>query len=281
MTANPALRVSAPWLQLREPADSDARSLTLASHAARYVAGRATAEPEPTVIYDLGCGTGSMVRWLAPRLPGAQHWVLLDHDEDLLATAATAYRGTAADGAPVTLEARPVDLTELEPAHLRGAAMVTASALVDLLTAHELDRLVSTVTAVGCPALVTVSVVGRVRLRPRDALDPVIAEGFDRHQRRAVSERTLMGPDAAGYLGAAFERAGAQVVSRRSPWQLGASHAALTAEWLCGWVEAAGEQCPELQPAAAPYRERRLAQARDGRLTVTVHHRDLWVVPHG
>ena len=36
------------------------------------------------VIHDLGCGTGSMGRWLAPRLPGPQHWVLHDRDADLL-----------------------------------------------------------------------------------------------------------------------------------------------------------------------------------------------------
>lgn len=276
MTAHPALRVSAPWLELREPADTAARSLDLVGHAGQRLAGS-----EPQVIYDLGCGTGAMVRWLAPRLPGAQRWVLLDHDEDLLGTAATAYRERAADGAPVSIETRALDLSQLEPADLPGAALVTASALVDLLTGPELDRLVSTVTTLRCPALVTLSVVGHVQLRPRDPLDSVVAEAFDQHQRRTVGARTLMGPDAVGYLATAFARAGAGVVSRPSPWRLGASHAALAAEWLSGWVTAACEQRPELTGVAQPYRERRLAHALDGRLTVTVHHRDLWVEPRG
>jgi hypothetical protein len=233
------------------------------------------------VVYDLGSGTGAMARWLAPLLPGPQHWVLLDHDEDLLAAADPAYGGHAADGAPVTVETRPFDLSELEPGHLSGATMVTASALVDLLTAPELDRLVSTVTALACPALVTLSVVGRVRLRPHNPLDPVVAEAFDRHQRRTVGGRTLLGPDAVGHLASAFARAGARVVSRPSPWRLTATDATLAAEWFSGWVAAACEQRPDLAAVAAPYRERRLAQAADGRLRVTVHHSDLWVVPHG
>ena len=103
--------------------------------------------------------------------------------------------------------------------------MVTASALVDLLTAPELDRLVSTVTALACPALVTLSVVGRVRLRPHDPLDPVVAEAFDLHQRRTVGGRTLLGPDAVGHLATAFARAGARVLSRPSPWRLEATDA--------------------------------------------------------
>lgn len=281
MTAEPALRVSAPWLQLREEADCAARSRALASYAARYVAGRPAPGREPSLVYDLGSGTGAMARWLAPLLPGPQHWVLLDHDEDLLAAADTAYLGPAADGAPVTIETRRVDLTELEPGDLSGATMVTASALVDLLTAQELERLVSAVTALACPALVTLSVVGRVRLRPHDPLDTVMAEAFDLHQRRTVGDRTLLGPDAVGYLAAAFARAGARVVSRPSPWRLKASDATLAAEWFSGWVAAACEQRPELAAVAAPYRERRLAQAADGRLRATVHHSDLWVVPHG
>ena len=54
------------------------------------------------VIHDLGCGTGAMGRWLAPLLPGPQHWVVHDRDADLLAVAAADPPGPAADGAAVT-----------------------------------------------------------------------------------------------------------------------------------------------------------------------------------
>ncbi len=60
------------------------------------------------MIHDLGCGTGAMGRWLAPLLPGPQHWVLHDRDADLLEVAAADAPGPAADGAPVTVEARRI-----------------------------------------------------------------------------------------------------------------------------------------------------------------------------
>jgi hypothetical protein len=48
-------------------------------------------------------------------------------------------------------------------------------------------------------------------------------------------------------------------------------------EWLDGWVAAACEQEPALDADA--YRERRLEQAAAGRLSVTVDHADLLVLP--
>ena len=71
------VRVSAAWLDLREPADAAARSLDLVRILlAHWPADR------PTVVHDLGSGSGSMGRWLAPHLPGPQHWVLHDRDGD-------------------------------------------------------------------------------------------------------------------------------------------------------------------------------------------------------
>ena len=67
-----------------------------------------------------------MGRWLAPLLPGPQHWVLHDRDADLLALAAVDVP------AGVTVEPRLGDVTQLEPDDLAGATLVTASALMAL-----------------------------------------------------------------------------------------------------------------------------------------------------
>ena len=40
----------------------------------------------PIVVHDLGSGTGSMMRWLAPLLPGPQTWVLHDIERKPLFT---------------------------------------------------------------------------------------------------------------------------------------------------------------------------------------------------
>ena len=74
MSAAPVL-VSPEWLCLREPADAAARSAELADRLGRHLAAAGR-----LVIHDLGGGSGAMGRWLAPRLPGPQHWVVHDRD---------------------------------------------------------------------------------------------------------------------------------------------------------------------------------------------------------
>ena len=54
-------------------------------------------------------------------------------------------------GSLVTVETRQGDVTRLRPEDLAGASLVTASALLDILTADELDRLVRCCVAAGCP----------------------------------------------------------------------------------------------------------------------------------
>jgi hypothetical protein len=127
--------------------------------------------------------------------------------------------------------------------------------------------------------LFTLSVTGRVEIGPGDALDPLVADAFNAHQRRTAGDRTLLGPDAVAAAVDEFSRRGCDVVVRPSPWQLGPADAALAAEWLSGWVDAACEQRPELCAAAEPYVRRRLADAAAGRLRVTVDHVDLLALP--
>jgi hypothetical protein len=229
------------------------------------------------VIHDLACGTGAMGRWLAPVLLGPQHWVLHDRDTDLLEVAAAHPPGFAADGAAVTIETKPSDITRLRPADLAGATLITASALLDLLTAEELAELIAVGAGPGCPMLVTLSVVGHVELTPADHLDRRVAAAFDAHQRRVTERGRLLGPDAVALAVDQLSRLGAEVLVRPSPWRLGASHADLTAEWFTGWVGAAGEQQVELAAEAELYIRRRLAQAAAGELAVTVDHVDLLV----
>jgi hypothetical protein len=257
------VRVSAGWLVLREPADADARSAELAERLVSHLpAGR-------LVIHDLGGGSGAMARWLAPRLPGPQHWVVHDRDADLLELAVADAPSTAG----VSVEARRSDVTRLAPDDLAGASLITASALLDLLTADELTRMLG-----GCrphPMLLALTVVGRVALSPPDPLDARIGAAFNAHQRRG----RRLGPDAVAFATAQLRATGAEVLVRPSPWRLGAAHAELIAEWLDGWVGAACEQEPALAAAAGAYADRRLAQAAAGELAVTVDHADLLVLP--
>lgn len=268
------VRVSRGWLALREPADAAARARDLAERLAQL-----GPPGDRWVIHDLGGGTGSMGRWLAPRLPGAQQWVIHDRDADLLESAALNLPGPAADGAAVTVEPRHSDLSRLRPSDLAGASLITASALLDMMTRHELAGLLTVCADAACPVLLTLSVVGRVSLIPEDPLDRRVAAAFNDHQRRPTERGLLLGPDAVAFAVEEFGRLGREVLVRPSPWRLGASEADLTAEWFTGWIAAAREQDAELAAETEPYTSRRLAQARAGQLLVTVEHADLLVLP--
>src|SRR5918994_1221185 len=268
------IRVSGRWLAHRESADAAARAPDLIEHLGRHLPATGR-----RVIHDLGCGTGAMGRWLAPRLSGPQHWVVHDWDADLLEVAAADLPSPAADGAAVTVETKHSDITRLHPGDLADATLITASALLDLLTEDELAGLVAVCVGAGCPALLTLSVVGRVNLSPADPLDRRMAAAFDAHQRRTTEGGRLLGPDAVAVALKRFRRLGAKVLVRPSPWRLGALQADLAAEWFTGWVGAACEQQVELAAEADAYIRRRLAEATEGQLAVTVDHADLLVLP--
>jgi SAM-dependent methyltransferase len=237
---------SPEWLALREPADAAARSTALLPPLVEALAGRQT-----VVVHDLGCGTGSMARWLAPRLPAPQRWVLHDHDPALLAVAASAVGGA---------ETRVGDLTS---ADLRDADLVTASALLDLLTAAQIEDMARACS--GRPVLLALSVAGGVRFARPDPLDEAFQDAFNDHQRRGG----LLGPDAVPAAERAFTAHGARVLTAASPWRL--SGGPLAEQWLAGWVGAAREHRPDLP---ADYLDR-----RRGHLDVEVRHTDLLALP--
>ncbi|MFD9093433.1 class I SAM-dependent methyltransferase [Streptomyces collinus] len=267
-------RYAPEWLQLREPADAAARAADLLDPLRDRLAALPDREGG-LVVHDLGCGTGSMGRWLAPRLDGAQHWVLHDRDPYLLHFAAVASPRSAADGSRVSVETRRGDVARLTPDALAGASLVTASALLDVLTDEEIDALAAACAGAGCPALLTLSVAGRVELGPADPLDAELTEAFNAHQRRTG----LLGPDAVTVACEAFAERGMTVRLHPSPWRLGPEHAALTAQWLRGWVGAAVEQRPELRERAERYLGERLAACEAGELEVVVQHSDLLALP--
>jgi len=273
MTTGP-VRASSEWLRLREPADAAARASELVEKVRSYLPTRGGA-----TIHDLGCGTGSMAHWLAVQLPGPQHWVMYDRDDELLTLAAANPPDTAPDGAPVTMETRRRDITRMELVELAGAALITASALLDMMTAEELERLVVTSAGADCPVLITLTVTGRVEITPAEPFDQSVTDAFTAHQRRTTSAGKLLGPDAVGAAVDGFTQLGLEVLVRPSPWRLGAGQAALAAAWFTGWLARACEQRPDLRAHARSYATRRLAEASAGDLSVTVHHQDVLVRP--
>jgi hypothetical protein len=262
------------WLALREGADGDARAGELVEALREYLPDNGV------VVRDLGCGTGSLGRWLAGRLTGPQRWILHDREPELLALARDGMPRASLDGRPVTAVTEERDVTGLGADELAGTSLVCGSALLDLLTAEELDAIAESCVAAGCAVYLTLSVLGRVELTPADPLDAEIVDAFNAHQRRTVRGRRLLGPDAVSHAVETFESLGATVAVADSPWHLGPADTALTASWLNGWIDAAREQRPDLTAKTADYRRRRLAAAATGELQAVVHHGDLLALPH-
>lgn len=267
------VQTSSAWLALREREDARARSRELAEAAAARLG-----EP-PIVVHDLGSGAGSMMRWLAPFLPGPQTWVLHDWNEDLLQSALDNPLPADAHGRPVSIVTRTGELERLGEGDLHGASLVTASALLDVLTSEEVHAVAAACIAAGAPALFSLSVTGRVELRPRHPDDEAFRVAFNAHQLRTVHGRRLLGPHAAAVTRGLFLQAGWHVRPVDTPWVLGADAPRLTAEWLEGWTDAALEYEPRLRSAAPAYLQLRRAQLRRDELTAVVHHRDLLAWP--
>ena len=267
------LEVSSDWLALREGEDATARSGDLAAHIPPLLPhGRHT-------VHDLGSGTGSLMRWLAPLLPGPQTWVLHDWNEALTARAFDGPRPLDTGGAPVAIRTSVGELDRLTAADLGGASLVTASALLDVLTAAEAHAIVDACVLAGVPVFLSLSVTGEVELRPWDARDKAVGDAFNAHQRREVGGRRLLGRYAGPIVRGLFEQAGWRVRQARTSWHLDDHEPRLLREWFDGWVGAAEEQEPELVETLDGYRELRGRQLDRGELSAVVYHLDVLAWP--
>ena len=251
--------------RLREPADAAARSVALVGHAAS-----APAADGAVGVHDLGCGTGSMARWLAPLLPAPSDWVLHDRDADLLAVA-VAIPATPTD-APQS-QTRSDDITRLPDDELDDASLLTPPHF-STCSPDGAERFVGSLRACEVPRAHQLSVTGRVELVPAGPLDPRI-QSPSTPTSAGASRRGLLGPDAS----TAPPRSSPTRPLRhraQSPWHSRRTSAALISAWLTGWVGAAVEQDPDLAEAATAYLQRRLQELAAGRLHVTVHHEICW-----
>ena len=272
MVARP---VPADWLALRRRADHQAReaALDLLDVLIAHLSARGV---EELVVVDIGAGTGSNQAWLAPRLPGRQRWVLVDHDADLLglggADGADAVDGVTTERAVATVD----ELGALVPQH--GEVLLTCAALLDLLSTAELETLAGVIAPTGEPghaALLSLSVTGQVALTPSHPSDSVVAAAFDAHQRREGRP----GPEGAAVMARALRRRGAYVEPRATDWVLGAQDEGLLARYVDDRAAVAVEHDPDLAAVVRGWRDTRERQLRDGVLRARVGHLDLLALP--
>jgi SAM-dependent methyltransferase len=273
------------WLSAREPCDHAVRSPELADRFAAALG----ATP---LLIDLGCGTGSNLRYLAPRIAGPNRWHGVDNDPVLLRAAPRALRRWASDHGWAT-QLRGEDLILARPAGEigvtfavgdlarkglpgdAGVAGVTGSALLDLTSARWLESFAEACR--GTPLLMALSFDGRLAFEPAAPEDEDVRVRFVAHQRTDKGFGPALGPEAAAYLADRLKACGCAVAIERSDWQLGAADGALLRATVEGIIDAVDKIAPDrsLQRWAARRRE----QVANGDLRLTVGHVDLLALP--
>jgi hypothetical protein len=291
---------SASWLQLREPADRQARADALigwlcdASDSARP-------RPDPLPVLDLGAGTGANLRHLAPKLRGRQQWRCVDQDAGLLEDLCeqtehwAAAEGARIDGSRVPLSlagagweaaiwTEQVDFaTGATPDLLPRDGLVTASALLDLVSEEWLERLIARCRDARCSLLFALTYDGRIALSPSHPDDQILIELVNRHQQEDKGFGAALGPQASSTAERLARAAGYRVWSAQSDWALGAdlstSQAALQAALIAGWRDAACELEGADRDRLHAWHGARADQISAGRLRIQVGHRDLVALP--
>ncbi len=263
------------WLAMREPVDHRSRAEGLLMPLAK--AWRANRWRR---VVDLGAGAGSNLRYLAPRLPGPQHWVLVDHDAALMERA-------RAPGEEVTLERVVGDLAREGLAAMAEADLVVGAALLDLTSETWLRSVVDGCRQGSRGALFTTSYDGTVAWSrpsgdpsPREEdRDGLVRDLVNAHQKRDKGVGGALGPDAAPTAHALFRGAGLSTWLVPAPWVLDSGDADLVDMLVDGWVAAALEEEPGVAPWIAEWAAARKEEVRSGRARVTVGHLDLLALP--
>ena len=276
------------WLALREADDWASRSERLVQRATELI--RAA---DSVSALDLCTGTGSNLRYLMERLPARQHWLVVDRDEALLAEVPVKLATWAqARGCSITSDARSsrirrgrlhcdVEIRQMNLEHLdedlfEGRNLVTASALLDLVSEQWLRDLAARCRAAAATVLFSLTYDGRSACDPVEPEDDLVRELMNSHQR---TDKGLGGPAAGpeAWIAAerAFEECGYRVERAASDWSLAPAQRMFQRHLIEGWAQAAREVAPQRSGALDDWLERRLDHVDAGRSRIVVGHADM------
>lgn len=279
---------SEAWLSLREPADHAARDQSIGAELAQWAAAQQTIN-----VMDLGAGTGSNLRFLAPLLGHDQHWTLIDIDEHLLAELPRLLSDWAkrrhvdivkethsvqllAEDFTATIACRTENLaTGLRHLSFKNTQLVTASALLDLTSSSWLDELADQCVTNHCAMMFALNYNGLVNWQPTCEHDALITRILNEHQLRDKGFGAACGPGAADYFVNRLELADRSVKTCESNWILNKEHTMLQSALVEGWVTAAHEQDANAQARIQAWHEYRSEKIAQGTSELRVGHVDV------
>jgi hypothetical protein len=221
---------SADWLALREPYDARARNPAVLAAVCGLVE-----RCSPIRVVDLASGLGAMQRALAPRLSSPQMWRLVDNNSELLGFV----RRMITPSAALSVDLRRLDLSHCLEDALDGTIdLITASALLDLVSASWLDRLLSEIARRQLPFYATLTCDGRAEIEPVDALDGTMIAAANTHQRTDKGFGPALGPTAVRAAIARLKSVQYSVVTGASDWIIGPNDREIQMKIFAIWASA-------------------------------------------
>ncbi|HEX2526305.1 MAG TPA: class I SAM-dependent methyltransferase [Geminicoccus sp.] len=250
---------AADWLSLREPHDARARNSKVLNAMAAWAKGRHALR-----IVDLGAGTGSARRALSSCLPSDCTWTLIEHDPRLIVT------GEAQLEAGANAHYRRADLLkDLDSIFSEKIDLVTASALIDLVSGNWLEHLARHLRQKRCAAWIGLTYDGLLRFTPKIVGDRAVADAFNHDMTRDKGFGPALGPRAHHILADLLLGHGI-VMEGSSPWLLGEEDQKMIMATVDGIADAALDV-----PEIGLWRSRR----QSGTSAMEVGHHDLLFLP--
>jgi hypothetical protein len=257
---------SADWLALREPYDLRARNPAVLDAVVTWCKDMFAIR-----VVDLGCGTGSTLRALTPRLPGRQSWRLVDNDFGLLARAAA-----MVPPATVTVTASTLDLSrDLEGALDGSVDIITASALLDLVSESWIERLAVEISTRSIPLYAAIIRDGRTKIVPSDPFDAMVVSAVNWHQRTNKGFGPALGAMSAPFAIARLKSLGYSVTQGKSDWVLEPYNRDIQLELYSGWA-AVARQTGLAHVDTVNWLARRREFVVAGQSSIRIGHVDFW-----
>jgi SAM-dependent methyltransferase len=229
------------WLALREPVDHRSRNKKLLASVTNYLDQIASIHASAIHIVDLGCGSGSNLRALAPAFHDVQEWTLVDSDPALLHAAQTELLEWCDDSIviqndlhasghgsltqslvliknkkKINVNFQCADLSkDVHLPIMATADLVTAAAFFDLTSEIWLQQFCATLRK---PLYATLSYNGSENWHPEGPSDASVLKAFHLHQTTDKGFGAAVGPNAAKLLIKLLTDRAYRVFVADSPW---------------------------------------------------------------